>query len=50
MVCDTLLEVGKGLVMVRNLHRLISVGAHRGIIKAGKTRKRTEAQVDNEDK
>ena len=50
MVCDTLLEVGKGLVMVRNLHRLISVGAHRGRIKAGKTRKRTEAQVDNEEK
>ena len=50
MVCDTLLEVGKGRGMVRNLHRLISVGAHRGRLKAGKTRKRTEAQVDNEDK
>ena len=47
MVCETLLEVGKGLVMVRNLHRLMS---DRGIIKAGKTRKRTEAQVENEDK
>ena len=50
MVCETLLEVGKGLVMVRNLHRLISGGAHRGRIKAGKTRKRSEAQVENEDK
>ena len=50
MVCDTLLELGKGLVMVRNLHRLNSAGAHRGITKAGKTRNRTEAQVDNEDK